>query len=92
MTTIHRIITASAAAFSMLGLVTLAGPSAQAETMARLGTYCLYYGEGGTDCSFTSYAQCEATASGQNAECYGPAAQAPGGDSSSTREIRAHGL
>ena len=29
------------------------------------------YDLGGTDCSFTSYAQCEATASGQAAVCYG---------------------
>ena len=35
---------------------------------------CLEYAEGGTDCSFTSYAQCEATASGLAAECYAPAA------------------
>lgn len=33
---------------------------------------CLEYAEGGTDCSFTSYAQCEATASGIAAECYAP--------------------
>jgi hypothetical protein len=31
------------------------------------------YAMGGTDCSFTSYAQCEATASGLAAECYGSA-------------------
>jgi Protein of unknown function (DUF3551) len=35
------------------------------------GRYCLSYDEGGTDCSFTSYAQCLATASGIDAECYG---------------------
>jgi hypothetical protein len=35
------------------------------------GRYCLSYDEGGTDCSFTSYAQCLATASGISAECYG---------------------
>jgi len=29
------------------------------------------YDEGGTDRSFTSYAQCLATASGIDAECYG---------------------
>lgn len=34
------------------------------------GHDCLEYAEGGTDCSFTSYAQCEATASGLAAECY----------------------
>jgi hypothetical protein len=33
--------------------------------------YCLSYDSGGSDCSFTSYAQCEATASGQDGECYG---------------------
>jgi hypothetical protein len=31
----------------------------------------MLYTLGGTDCSFTSYAQCEATASGEAAECYG---------------------
>jgi hypothetical protein len=31
----------------------------------------MQYALGGTDCSFTSYAQCEATASGEAAECYG---------------------
>jgi hypothetical protein len=72
MTTLHRTIVASAVAFSTLALVALTGPSAQAKTMPPAGTYCLSYGEGGTDCSFTSYAQCEATASGQTAECYGP--------------------
>jgi uncharacterized protein DUF3551 len=75
MTTIHRMITASAFAVSTLALVALASPSAQAQPAVRSGAYCLSYGEGGTDCSFTSYAQCEATASGQNAECYGPPAQ-----------------
>jgi Protein of unknown function (DUF3551) len=32
--------------------------------------YCLSYNEGGTDCSFTSYPQCETTASGIGADCY----------------------
>jgi hypothetical protein len=31
----------------------------------------MLYALGGTDCSFTSYAQCLATASGLAAECYG---------------------
>ena len=92
MTTIHRMITTSAAAFSTLALVTLAGPSAQAATMARPGTYCLSYGEGGTDCSFTSYAQCEATASGQTAECYGPGIQEPGSNTRSRPEMTTHGF
>jgi hypothetical protein len=32
--------------------------------------YCLSYNEGGTDCSFTSYPQCETTALGIGADCY----------------------
>jgi hypothetical protein len=39
------------------------------------GHYCLTYRWGGTDCSFTSYSQCEASASGIGAECFGSAAQ-----------------
>jgi hypothetical protein len=35
------------------------------------GRYCISYDGGGTDCSFSSYAQCEAIASGEDAECYG---------------------
>ena len=35
------------------------------------GQYCLTYDVGGSDCSFTSYSQCLATASGIDAECYG---------------------
>ena len=86
MKTIHSMITASAVAFSTLALVTLTGPSAQAEPVARSGAYCLSYGEGGTDCSFTSYAQCEATASGQTAECSGPIVQGLRGGSRSAHE------
>jgi hypothetical protein len=35
------------------------------------GHYCASYTQAGIDCSFTSYAQCEATVSGLSAECYG---------------------
>jgi hypothetical protein len=31
--------------------------------------YCLWYGNGGSDCGFASRAQCEASASGQTAQC-----------------------
>lgn len=34
------------------------------------GSYCLDYNEGGTDCSFTSLSECNATADGEGAECY----------------------
>src|SRR5437763_7564194 len=34
------------------------------------GSYCLAYGEGGTDCGFTTLAQCQASASGTLSGCY----------------------
>jgi hypothetical protein len=51
--------------------LTLSGPAANAGPIVPTGHYCLSYDEGGTDCSFTSYAQCLETASGIAAECYG---------------------
>ena len=71
MKTVHKLVTASAVAFSAFAFVALAGSAAQAGPITPPGRYCLQYDEGGTDCGFTSYAQCEATASGQGAECYG---------------------
>jgi Protein of unknown function (DUF3551) len=47
--------------------------AAKAGPIVPPGHACLEYAMGGTDCGFTSYAQCEATASGQAAECYGSA-------------------
>ena len=46
------------------------------EAAGGQGSYCLEYSQGGTDCSFTSLAQCNATASGIDAECYVVARQA----------------
>src|SRR5256885_14645651 len=43
---------------------------ANAGPIVPRGHDCIEYAEGGTDCSFTTYAQCEATASGLAAECY----------------------
>ena len=40
-----------------------------ATTAGAMPHYCLYYSEGGTDCSFVSLAQCNATASGIRAGC-----------------------
>ncbi|MEA2889507.1 MAG: hypothetical protein QOJ84_1965 [Bradyrhizobium sp.] len=71
MTTVHKLAAASAVAFSAFAFAALAGSAAQAGPITRPGTYCMQYTLGGTDCSFTSYAQCEATASGEAAECYG---------------------
>jgi hypothetical protein len=71
MKTVHKLTTAAAVAVSAFAFVALAGSAAQAGPITRPGTYCMQYTLGGTDCGFTSYAQCEATASGEAAECYG---------------------
>ena len=47
--------------------------AAKAGPIVPRGHACLEYDYGGTDCGFTSYAQCEATASELAAECYGSA-------------------
>jgi hypothetical protein len=56
---------------SALACIALSSSAAQAGPVAPSGHYCLSYDEGGTDCSFMSYQQCLATASGIAAECYG---------------------
>jgi Protein of unknown function (DUF3551) len=71
MKTVHKLAMASAVAFSALAFAALAGSAAQAGPITPSGRYCMQYTLGGTDCGFTSYAQCEATASGEAAECYG---------------------
>jgi hypothetical protein len=75
MKTVHKFAMASAVAFSAFAFVALAGSAAQAGPITPPGKYCLQYDVGGTDCSFTSYAQCEATAAGGGAECYGNTAR-----------------
>jgi hypothetical protein len=71
MKTVHKLATASAVAFSAFAFAALAGSAAQAGPITPPGKYCLQYTLGGTDCSFTSYTECEATAAGGSAECYG---------------------
>ena len=71
MNTAHKLAVAAAVAFSTFAFVVLAGSAAQAGPITPPGRYCMQYTLGGSDCSFTSYAQCEATASGEAAECYG---------------------
>jgi hypothetical protein len=70
MKTIHKLAMASAVVCSAFAFLAITAPAAQAGPTVP-GHYCLLYNRGGTDCSFTSYAQCEATASGLAAECYG---------------------
>jgi hypothetical protein len=78
MKTIHNIMLASAVAASAMAFVAASASSADAAPVPPQGRYCLLYAEGGTDCGFTSYAQCQATASGIAAECYGPPTQSYG--------------
>ncbi len=68
MTTIASAIALSIVAFGATG-------AAKAGPIVPPGHDCIEYAEGGTDCSFTSYAQCEATASGISAECYASVAR-----------------
>ena len=70
MKNISTMAIASAAALSALAF-TAAPEMANAGPIVPPGHYCLTYDEGGSDCGFTSYAQCQATASGIDAECYG---------------------
>jgi hypothetical protein len=70
MKTISLIAMAAAVALSAVVFAAIPG-AARAGPIVPPGRDCLSYDEGGTDCSFTSYAQCLATASGIGAECYG---------------------
>jgi len=59
-----------AATAALALLVQVAAPSdAHAAPASGATHYCLNYNEGGTDCSFVSLAQCNATADGIGAEC-----------------------
>jgi hypothetical protein len=62
-----------AATAALALLVQVAAPTdaraATAATATGATHYCLNYNEGGTDCSFVSLAQCNATADGIGAEC-----------------------
>jgi Protein of unknown function (DUF3551) len=63
LSTIYRLAAATAIAVSGVALMAINGPASAATRQASVN-YCLQYGNGGSDCSFTSKAQCEATASG----------------------------
>jgi aerobic-type carbon monoxide dehydrogenase small subunit (CoxS/CutS family) len=69
--TVQKVAIASIFAFSPLAFFSMMASTAQAGPIVPLDHYCLAYDLGGTDCSFTSYAQCQATASGLAAVCYG---------------------
>ena len=67
---IHNIAAASVLALSATAFSATPG-AAKAGLIASSGHYCLSHNEGRVDCRFTSYARCEATVSGIDAECYG---------------------
>jgi hypothetical protein len=71
MKTTSKLTIVSAIVFSTFGSVGMSGSVAYAGPNVPAGHYCLTYDTGGSDCSFTSYAQCLATVSGIDAECYG---------------------
>jgi hypothetical protein len=75
MKTVHGLTIVSAIVFSIFALVEVSGSAAHAGPIVPLGHYCITYDAGGSDCGFTSYAQCLATASGVDAVCYGKTAR-----------------
>lgn len=60
---------AAAMVVSAATLFVMADPASAAPHRVAVD-YCMSYNQGATDCSFTSKAQCEASASGRMAECY----------------------
>lgn len=71
MSKIYKMATATAMAASVVALMAMTG-SASAATAPRreANNYCMQYAQGGSYCGFTTMAQCEATASGEAAECF----------------------
>jgi hypothetical protein len=75
MRTVHRNAIIAGLAFAVLALTDVAGSPASAGPIVPPGHYCMTWDIGGSDCSFTSYDQCLATAAGLDAECYGKTAR-----------------
>jgi hypothetical protein len=69
MSKLHKMAAGAAIAASAATLLMMAEPVSAAPHRDAVD-YCLQYGYGGTDCSFASKAQCEATAFGLSAECF----------------------
>jgi len=62
MKAIHKVMMASAVAISAFAFFTIAGSPAQGGPNVPAGHYCMVWALGGSDCSFTSYAECLETA------------------------------
>lgn len=71
-------MTATATVIALSVIAFGATDGAKAGPIVPPGHDCIEYAEGGTNCSFTSYAQCEATVSGIAAECYASAVRNEG--------------
>jgi hypothetical protein len=65
----YKTAAAAAIAVSAATLLVMAEPASAARHRPAVN-YCMSYDQGATDCSFTSYAQCQASASGRQAECF----------------------
>ena len=61
---------ASAAMLLALAFIALDSSAVVAAAAQQPENYCMGLGEGGTDCGFSSFAQCQASASGRNAVCF----------------------
>jgi hypothetical protein len=88
MKTISMMAVAAATAISALSFTATPGAAktAKAGTTTAPEHYCLSY-EAGSECGFTTYAQCEAMASGIGGDCRPDAADRTG---DRTREQPAH--
>src|SRR5258708_35538444 len=69
LSTIYGLAAATAIAVSGVALMAINGPASAAPRHASVN-YCLQYGNGGSDCSFTRKAQCRPTAARQQAACF----------------------
>jgi hypothetical protein len=92
MKTIRGLTVASAIAFSAFALANISGSAAYAGPAVPPGHYCMTFDTGGSDCGFTSYEQCLATASGIDAECYGKTARDDSDDRNQWRRSNAWAL
>lgn len=92
MKTIRELTVASAIAFSAFALANISGSAAYAGPAVPPGHYCMTFDTGGSDCGFTSYEQCLATASGIDAECYGKTTRDDSDDRNQWRRSNAWAL
>jgi len=85
MKTIHELVVVSTIAFSTFELGEMFNSAAHAGPIVPPGHYCMTFDTGGSDCSFTNYPQCLATASGIDAECFGKTVRDDGDDQNQSR-------